>query len=239
MTAAGEAVLRVAEGIDEAVLGLEREILGQDLRLQGPIHLTAPEGIATILLPPLMQEFRRGNPEVTFDVKVTNAALELSRREADIAIRVTNNPPDISLGRRVCRFRFCLYGSRAYLRKHGDRDLVDHDWLMTDMEIAWLFPLVWKKAEEARERIILASSSTMVAIEAAKKDMGVILLPCFWGDQERKLVRVVDPIESLSMDLWVLTHPDLRHTARVRAFMSFLFDSLDHRIELIEGRGGA
>jgi len=69
--------------------------------------------------------------------------------------------------------------------------------------------------------------------------MGVILLPCFWGDQERKLVRVVDPIEPLSMDLWVLTHPDLRHTARVRAFMSFPFDSLDHRIELIEGRGGA
>jgi DNA-binding transcriptional LysR family regulator len=235
MTEAGEFVMHAAARMEEEALTLERELLGKDFRLQGDIRLTAPEGITIHMLAPVIASFCKKHPDIRVQVEITNMPLELTRREADLAVRVTNKPPDTSLGRCIGEFNFCAYASPRYLKKHLTTVLSEHNWVTILDETDWLIPIIWKKKERARDKIVFSSSLTMAAISAAKQDMGVILLPCFMGDMENGLNRVGQPIKELRSELWVLTHPDLRHTARVRALMTFIYESLSEKQDIFSG----
>jgi DNA-binding transcriptional LysR family regulator len=236
MTEAGEAAMRAAERIDSEVLGLSRELLGRDLRLKGRIRLTAPEGVALHLLGPWLNRFCELHPDIHIEQVITSSDLQLARREADLAVRVTPSPPDTALGRRLCRFAVSAYASRKYLKRHPHGRLADYDWLLPNDSVEWFLPSVMKKDGQPRVRQVMSSNNTTMLIEAARAGLGVIPLPCFWGDREKKLVRAIPPPEESKLELWFLTHPDLRHTARVRALMTFLHDSLQDSIDLIEGR---
>ena len=235
LTEAGDAALRCAERIEGEVHALSREILGQDTRLQGKVCVTAPEGLASGLGPRLMAEFRRMHPEVTVVLQGAHSALDLNRREADVAIRATRKPPDASLGRRVCSFRFCSYGAPDYLRRFEQVPLAEHDWCIIEGFVHWLVPHVWKKLAHGEARAVFASPMTAATMEAARAGMGLTVLPCYMGDTDPVLVRATAPFEWLTLDLWLLTHPDLRHTARVKALMSFLYDALSAEQDLFAG----
>jgi len=237
MTEAGEAAMRAAERIDSEVLGLTRELHGRDLRLQGSIRLTAPEGVSLHLLSEPLNRFCRQHLEIRIELDVTSNDLELSRREADLAIRVTSAPPDTTLGRRLCRFAVCAYASRQYLQDNPHGRLADYDWLLPNDSIEWFLPSMWKKERQQVHRV-MSSNNTSLLIEAARAGLGVIPLPCFWGDPDNELLRAIEPPGDSKLDLWLLTHPDLRNTARVRALMNFLHESLKHSIDLLEGRLG-
>ncbi len=239
MTDAGRTAMRSAERIEGEVLALGRQILGRDRRLQGKIRITAPEFVSTDLLPGPLSEFCQNNPDISVSIVATSASLDLNRREADVALRVTSNPPESMLGRKICDFRFCIYGAPSYVEQHPSRSLEDHDWVMKDNEVDWLVPLVWKNRAIADNRIVLTSSLTQTAVNAAIHGMGLVLLPCFFGDAQSNLVRVTQPLTSRSRELWVLTHPDLRHTVRVRACMRHLYDALRAKQSLIDGTSGA
>ena len=236
MTEAGEMVMHTAVRMDDAVINLERELIGKDYRLQGDIRLTAPEGVATYSLVPVIASFCKQHPDIHVELLITNAALELSRREADMAVRVTNKPPDSSLGRCISEFNFCVYAAPRYLKKHPHTVFSEHNWVGILDETDWLVPLIWKKKHHAHEKIKFTSSLTITAKNAAKQGMGVILLPCFIGDTEKGLVRVGDPLKQISSELWVLTHPDLRHTARMRALMQFIYESLQQQGDYYSGK---
>ena len=235
MTEAGESVMHAASRMDEEAIGLERELLGKDFRLQGNIRLTAPEGIANQVLTPIIADFCIKHPDIHVELLITNASLALSQREADLAVRVTNKPPDTSLGRCVGEFNFCVYAAPRYLKRHQQTSLENHHWVGILDEIDWLLPLIWKKKEEAKQKFVLSCSHTQTAINAVKQGMGVILLPCFLGDADKALRRVCDPLEKMSSELWLLTHPDLRHTARVRALMAFIYEILVGQQDMFTG----
>ena len=236
MTDAGQTALRYAERIESEVHALGREVLGQDMRLQGKIRVTAPEGMTSQMAPALFAEFTRLNPEVSIEIEGGTAAVDLSRREADIAIRATAKPPDTSLGRKVCDFRFTLYATPKYIKRKKDVPLQEQSWSLISGTADWLVPLVWKKKAHGERQTVFSSSNSMAVLNAAAEGMGVTLMPCYLGDAEKRLVRVVDPIESLSIELWLLTHPDLRHTARVKALMAFLYDALKKDEDLFAGK---
>jgi len=236
MTEAGETALRYAERIESEVHALGREVLGQDMRLQGKIRLTAPEGLAFQIAPKILSEFCRINPDVSIEIAGGSSAVDLSRREADIAIRATPKPPDTSLGRKLCDFRFSIYSSPQYLKNCKDVPLQEQSWCLIQGVVEWLVPLVWKKKEQGERCAIFSSSSAMSVLNAAAEGMGFTFMPCYIGDADKRLVRVTDPLEALTMELWLLTHPDLRHTARVKALMAFLYDELGKDKDLFEGK---
>ena len=226
MTEAGEAVQRSAERIDEQVHDLTRELVGRDLRLEGHVRVTSPEGIAIRVLTPLLCLFCAEHPGIQIDLVTTSNPLHLSRREADIAVRVTHKPPGNLIGRHVCDFRFALYASRAYVKRHRDIALEDHRWILTEESFEQLPPSLWKKRDRKSARITFTSNNVMATLAATTQGHGVAPLPCFLGDAESSLVRVTEPLEELTMGLWILTHPDLRTTARVKALMRYLVDAL-------------
>jgi len=236
MTEAGLTAMGYAERIENEVHALSREVLGQDMRLQGKIRVAAPEAFTTQIAPALFAEFCRRHPNVSIEIAGGHFALDLTRREADVAIRATRKPPDASVGRKVCDFRFGIYASPGYLEQHRDTPLPDQSWCLIQGTLEWLCPLIWKKQEQGERQVVFSSVTTLAVVNAAAQGMGMVVLPCYTGDADERLVRAGDLLEPLTLEFWILTHPDLRHTARVKALMDFLYQALQTESDLFDGR---
>jgi DNA-binding transcriptional LysR family regulator len=239
MTDAGQTAMRYAERVESEFHALGREILGRDMRLQGRIRLTCPEGLAGEIAPKIIAAFCRINPALSIDLAPGTGPADLSRREAEVAIRATPKPPETSFGRRVCDFRFALYSSRSYIDRNEALALPDHDWCLIDGIVVWLVPMIWKQQEHGERRTIFKSRASKAVLNATAEGMGTTLMPCYLADADDRLVRVSGTIVHLDMGLWILTHPDLRQTARVRALMAFLYEAFGAQKDLFEGKKAA
>lgn len=236
MTEAGEAVMGYGERIELEMHALGREILGRDLLLQGKIRLTAPEGISTAFLSPILAGFQRKHPEVSIELIITSLSLDLSHREADLALRVTNTPPDTSMGRKICDFGNGIYAAPAYLERHPPRPLSEQTWIMNTASADRIIANLWKNRSKAEQHIAMTSNSLPAVQGAARAGLGVATLPSFIGDSDPELVAVPHQLSGFMLELWVLTHPDLRRTARVRALMTHIHDGLVEYADLFAGR---
>ncbi|HHJ15716.1 MAG TPA: LysR family transcriptional regulator [Gammaproteobacteria bacterium] len=238
MTEAGESVREAGERIEDEVLGLSRKLVGRDLGLHGTLRVTAPDAFAIKLLTPLLVQFSHQYPGIQLELSMANHYLDLTRREADVAIRATMTPPESAIGRRLCALVTTVYGASPYLEaKQADQALEQYAWLMPDDDLAQLPFARWLNKHFSVASVVYRSNSLLGLFEAAKRGMGIAPLPCFLGDPESGLQRLIEPPEALASELWLLSHPDLRRTARVRALMDFLSEAIDAERALLEGRG--
>jgi len=235
-TAAGEEFARVAGAIDEQVADLDRRLTGRDLRLEGTLRVTTVDTLATTLLAPIFAQFVQTYPGVTLELTVANAIASLSRREADVAVRPTPGPPEGLVGRRIADLAVAVYGSRAYLKRTGERSERDHAWIAPDDSLSHLAQAKWLQ-RLAPSRIALRADSMHAMCAATEAGVGLAALPCYFADTRKDLVRVGALRPDLSIGLWILTHEDLRRTARVRAFIDMAAAGLAAKRGLIEGRG--
>ena len=235
MTEAGEAVLQVGERIENEVLGLSHRLIGKDLRLSGDLTLSAPDALAIKLLMPIITEFSKIYPDICIDLLISNDYVNIARREADIAVRATRSPPESLIGRRVCSMATTIY-RKALTSKDNLVSIKKNDaWLMPDDELAHLPVTKWQRRYYPNNPIVLQSNSFLALYEATKLGQGIVPLPCFVADPDPLLQRCLAPPDDLSSEIWVLTHPDLRKTARIRAFTDFLVPALKKQTSLLEG----
>lgn len=233
--AQGEAVSRAAEAMEQAALTAEREILGADMRLQGVVRLATSELLATHLLPPLAARFLSDNAEVEIEVDASNRNLDLTRREADLALRATMQPPDSLVGRRVAVMRYAVFASPTLLPANSEAPkLQTLPWVGFDERISHFQIARWfrETLPDASPRFRADSIPTLM--KAAVAGVGAAILPLFAGVQEPGLVRITPPIEGPEMALWVLSHPDVRGNARVRALAQFLTEAVPLELERLE-----
>lgn len=235
-TDAGRTALEYAERVEGEFQSLGREVLGRDTKLIGRLRVTCPEAFASDHMPGLAARFCQMHPDIQVDVSPGHGAVDLNKREAEVAIRATKKPPETSFGRKICPFRFALYARPDYMERHQATPLADHAFCLIEGSANWLVPAVWKSKEDGERRAVFQSRASRAVQNAAAEAMGLTFLPCYVGDADERLIKVSDPIENLDLDLWVLTHPDLRNTARIRAMMSFLYDELGARADLWGGK---
>ncbi|MCW3782319.1 LysR family transcriptional regulator [Defluviimonas salinarum] len=238
MTDAGRTAMDYAERIEGEFHALGLEVFGQDARLSGRLRITCPEAFAEDHAPGLVARFLAHHPDIQIDVTPGHGALDLNRREAEIAIRATRAPPETSFGRKICAFRFALYATESYLASAPDRPLAEHPFCLIEGTAPWLVPVVWKTREEGEDRAVFQCRASRAVQNAAAEGLGLTFLPCYVGDADPRLLRISDPIRNLDMELWVLTHPDLRNAARVRAMMAFLYEALGAEADLWGGLRG-
>lgn len=239
MTEAGRKAMAYGERVETEILALGREVLGQDERLTGRIRVTCPEAFAEEHAPGIVARFCRAHPGIGIDLAPGHGAVDLNRREAEVAIRATRSPPEASYGRRICDFRFALYASPAYLAEAASRPFHQHRFCLIEGTAGWLVPHVWKSREAGEAQAVFQCRASRAVQNAAAEGLGPCFLPCYVGDADARLVRASATIAPLDMELWVLTHPDLRRTARVRAFMAHLYEELGSRADLFGGAGKA
>ncbi|HEY7811087.1 MAG TPA: LysR family transcriptional regulator [Allosphingosinicella sp.] len=221
-TAAGEAVIQLAGRLDEDVLALERQLAGEDLRPSGTVRVTTTDTmIATVT--PLCGRFRQIYPEICVELITGNEFLNLSRRDADVALRPSLKPPENLHGRRLSGIAFAIYGAPSYLASAGGADLSRaHQWIGLDDSLSHLSVHRWIADNVSADRIGFKASSFNAVAQAARSGMGLAVLPCYLAEDEGGLQRIGDPLPDVSTDFWLLVHEDLRRTARVRAFIDFI-----------------
>jgi DNA-binding transcriptional LysR family regulator len=234
-TPAGEAMIATAARVDEEIIALERQLAGADLRPHGTVRVTITD-TGVDLFTPLFGRFRGAEPEITLEIVVANAFFTLSRRDADVAIRPSVDAPDDLIAHRVATVATAPYAARRYLGAHRRRALEDHDWIGPDDSLAHLGSARWLRQNVAPERVGYRASSLLALQAAARAGIGVAPLPCYLGDADDELVRLKGPIAEMAATLWVLIHPDLKRTARIRAFVDFIVPELRRLRPLIEGR---
>jgi DNA-binding transcriptional LysR family regulator len=235
-TPAGETAAEAAARVEDEVLTLERRLSGQDLRPSGVVRITTTDTLGTILIRHL-PAMRAVHPEIQLEVAISNAMANLTRREAEIAIRPTPEPPEILVGRRVADIAHAIYGSRAYLSRHKEKDLSTHDWIALDDALASTVIGRWIHENLRTAHITCRVDALPVLRDAALAGLGLALLPCYLGDPAPGLHRLAQKTMTEPRSaLWLLTHDDLRRTARIRATLDFLAKAFTSERALFDGR---
>jgi DNA-binding transcriptional LysR family regulator len=234
LTAAGQELLVYAERIEQEAMAAERALAGKDLTLQGEVRVTAPENLAYVLLPAYLQAFHRLHPQIRVTVIVSNSELDLNRREADIAIRATPRPPDYLVGKKIVSAPWFVYGSRAYLKRAGRpkalKDLAAHAWVGPDAVLFHIAAFIWFQKHIPDEQVTVRATTLNAMATLAEAGMGLVLLPVDQTDKKLERIMLFEP--GAGSDLWLLTHPDLRYTARIKVLMDFLIQALQADVRL-------
>ena len=235
-TPAGETAAAAATRLEDEVLTLERRLSGQDLKPSGIVRITTTDTLGTILMR-YLPAMRAAHPKIQFEIAISNAMANLTRREAEIAIRPTPEPPEILVGRRVADIAHAIYGSRAYLSRHEDKDLSAHDWIALDDALASTVIGRWIHENLRAAHFTCRVDALPTLRDAALAGLGLALLPCYLGDPASGLRRLTPKtLAEPRSALWLLTHDDLRRTARIRATLDFLAKAFASERALLEGR---
>jgi DNA-binding transcriptional LysR family regulator len=237
-TAEGERVATAAERVETEAAALSREVLGRDARLTGSLRVTSSETLAYQVLTTQLARFRTAHPGIVVELVIDNRVLNLSRREADIAVRVSRpKEPDLH-GRKLADIAWTIYGTPELVAAHGpiDDQLLGRDFVGWGVEVTGVGAPDWLAERVEPGRIVYRSSSLINQFTAAKAGIGFALLPCYLGDPEPGLVRALEtPAAVLTRELWIVTHADLRKTARVRAFFDIVGEGLAAQHALFAG----
>lgn len=234
-TPAGEAAASHAERVADEIAALERRLSGHDMRPSGTIRIATADTVWPLVITH-MPAFRIAYPEIVPEIAISNAMANLTRREADIAIRPIPEPPESLVGRRIAYIAHAIYASPEYLARNNNEDLYSQDWIGLEDTVAPTVIGRWLRHHVRAGRAVLTVNALPALRDAACAGVGLALLPCYVGDSEERLRRVVAaPPDIPRSTLWLLTHDDLRRTARVRAAMDFFTEALSQNRELLEG----
>ncbi|MGI9353677.1 MAG: LysR family transcriptional regulator, partial [Rhizobiaceae bacterium] len=209
--------------INERVMAMSRDMLGGDLRLEGLLRVTSTETFLTQTVAEQFAEFRRIHPAIELEVTLTNTRLNLSRQDADIAIRPSRAPHETLVGQRIAGLGFALYGVEALV---GDlpevpdlKTLRNLPWIGAGEVLAAAPSHEWIANNIPHETVGLTIDTFPAMVTCALAGTGVALLPCSLADTQPALLRRELPGERLQTSVWILTHPEIRNAARIKAFM--------------------
>jgi DNA-binding transcriptional LysR family regulator len=239
-TAEGERVATTAERVETEAAALSRDVLGRDARLTGSLRVTSSETLAYRVLTAELARFRKAHPGIVVELVIDNRLLSLSRREADVAVRVTRpKEPDLH-GRKLGEIAWTIYAAPELVAEQGpisiDDPFVGRDFIGWGVETGGLAASDWLDDRVESSQIVYRSSSLVNQFNAARAGIGFALLPCYLGDPEPGLVRALaTPAAVLTRELWIVTHADLRKTARVRAFFDIVGEGLASQQALFSG----
>jgi DNA-binding transcriptional LysR family regulator len=236
LTSAGEEIAAAARAMQDTVHAIERKVAGRDLRLTGTVRVTTTDTLATELMPNALATFTAAHPGIQLELTTTPGLANLTKRDADVAVRATSAPPPHLVGRRIATIAFSLYASPAYLeRVPARRALENHTWLGVDDSLATTTIARWMARTLDVTPVLRTDTFTSLAY-AATAGIGITALPCYLGDRTPGLRRIRGLIPEMATDLWVLTHEDLRGTARIRALTDHLATALGEQRAVLEGR---
>jgi DNA-binding transcriptional LysR family regulator len=232
LTVAGQDVFDSARGVEEIVNALERRVHGRDLQLSGPVRVTLPDPFVPFFVP-IVKSFRKKYSAIELTMTVFTGYADLAQREADLAIRTATEPPPDLVGRRVATAGIGIYGHQSYLRGKKSDDLMKLDWVGWDRASDMSFNH-WITKNVPDERVVIRMSQSWAVGAAVNAGAGITAWPCIQGEVMpgwRRLKLMPD-----GAPMWILSHRDLRTTARVRVLRDYLAEEIAKRKKIIEGK---
>lgn len=237
LTEEGVIAARAAEQMEGLVHEVERSIIGASAELAGALTVTIPPMLADEY-PDLFAVFAAQHPKIELEVATTLDAISLARREADVAIRMTNQPAESLYGRRLARMEYGVYGAHDLVASVSSRALDAFPWLTWRASVGAKLTAQWMKREVPAATIVCRYDSGPSLRAGVRAGAGIGFLPCVFGDADPLLTRLLGPVPEFGYDMWVLTHQDLANTARVRAFMTHVAGYFAARAPAFAGVSG-
>ncbi|MDQ8728295.1 LysR family transcriptional regulator [Bradyrhizobium sp. LHD-71] len=238
-TAAGLELIALAERVELDVVSVARRVSGHAESRAGELRVTTSDALMLDFLTPIIADFQTSNPSVRVDVIVGNCLLNLARGESDIAFRaVTGAPPENLFGRKVATIAWAVYGRRSDFLdgRPLPGEIYQHQWVSYGKNLSGLKAYGFVETRVPGERIVFRCDSVAGMATAIAAGIGVGFLPCMHGDTATDLIRVGSIEPDISDELWILTHPDIRKSGRISAFMTHCMEAIAKRRAFIEGR---
>lgn len=223
-TEAGELLVAQARDMAPQIAELQRRILGRDLELQGTLRVTTAFVATLYLWPEALAAFRRSHPGIEVELNESSSLVDMSKRDADVALRMSKTVPEHLVGRRLGDLRMRVYARRGapglpQSLMPIERLCQDYPWIGFDRERRSRFFDRWMLDHVPARQIVMRLDLLHPAVAMARTGLALALLPTVIEGHEPGLLPVSDVLPDVSTPVWLLTHPDLRQTARVRAFM--------------------
>lgn len=230
----GEEIFKEASHLEERLNAVERKVAGKDKTLSGEIRVTMPETLGEKLFMEDFADFANLYPKIEFEILESGRNFNLANREADVAFRVCQSPPEHLIGRKLATIHRACYIAKSLLPLAEDPN-----WLAQQNWIGWTEKQRRPIGKLAREHRTFSSKHKLLSaglqISACKNGMGVALLPCFIADEDPELARVPPFETEPKWDFWLLYHPDLRHNSKIQTFVRFCIERMEPKRPLIEG----
>jgi DNA-binding transcriptional LysR family regulator len=245
LTETGVALLPFAEQIEAAVTEFERRAASSEKGLIGAVRVTcAPTVGDRLRRTRLLETFEQRFPGLHVELLLTDRFVDLSKREADIAIRSQGCGVDDEtlVGRKIAEGPWAVYASRSYVKRHGNpagpADIARHCVVKFEGTIAEHQAAQWMRAAAPDARITTRTESFPGLVLAVKSGAALAPLPTALGDEENELVRVINNVPELVTHFYLLMHRDMQHTPRVRAFFNFVVTEIKAFRAVLAGNRG-
>lgn len=222
---AGEDISALASRMDDEMVALSLRLAGQAPESEGEVRVTTNDTLLIHLLTPIFAAFRRSHPQTRLDILLSNEALNLSRRDADVAIRVTAEPPETLVGRRIASLGWALYapsGTVPETASPGAQSFGELDWVALGGALEGVAVARATRRRARPDRIVYKVDTVLALADAVEAGLGIGYLPCYVADRRTGLARIAPPDPELAGPLWLLTHPELRQIPRIRSLLDHL-----------------
>jgi DNA-binding transcriptional LysR family regulator len=237
-TAAGRDLAAVAEHVEGEVLSAEGRVLGRDAKLRGTLRVST---VDTLFygFESTFTSFMARYPSIDLTITTSSERVSLTRRDADVVLRLSNAPPENLVGRKVGYVQFAVYAGQTLVERVGEgARLSDYPWIGWDGGQNWLWFEEWLAQNAPGAKIVLRIDyKGLLIAHAIRSGIGAQILPCFLGDPDPLLHRIIPLDETFRLDLWLLTLPELRTNSRIRAFMDHMADGLGAHRAALAGEG--
>ncbi|WP_431496105.1 LysR family transcriptional regulator [Pseudomonas brassicacearum] len=220
--ALAEQAERAEQALEAARVGVEQ---GGEV-ISGTVRLTCSDSVLQALLLPALARFMPAYPALTLELSTSNDFANLSRRDADIALRLTRTPPEHLVGRKLGNVAYRVCASATYLRSANTDDLASMIWIAPDDFIPDHPTVAWRRQHLPGVVPAYRCNSMLSVTELVRTGLGVAALPDFLIDEHQVLMPLGKPLEGYDTALWLLTRPDCR---ALRSVVT-LFDELGRNL---------
>ncbi len=236
LTLTGRDLLPRAERMGAEALGVAREVIGRDQQISGNVRLSATEMLGTRFITPHLPAFRAQYPELTLELECTNRSLSLSRRETDVALRLSRPREDDVVTKRLSSVPLALYASPRYLEERGvpsdpEHSLSGHVAILFAASRLFTVENDWFQKRLGGAHVALRADSVSSIYAAAIAGLGIALLPRSVADRDGRLTRIDTESAPEPRVIYQAVHKDLVRAARVRAVLEFLSRVLERNNE--------
>jgi DNA-binding transcriptional LysR family regulator len=225
LTPAGSSLLERAQDMANAARAIERHLAGEDQRMIGSVHISAPDGLGVNWLVPALADFRGHHPGIQIELSASAGPVDLLLREADIAIRYYRPRDGRVVTRKVGHIHFSLFAAPAYVSAHGQPstmdELADHEFVEHSASQFTRGFEAWPKLFRSHPKVVFRANTSGTFLSAVRAGFGIGVLPNYYNFLAPDLTRLALKA-NCGADVWVLCHEETSGSARVRIAIDFL-----------------
>ncbi len=230
LTSDGEVIFASGEAVERQLELAVRRVEGADEAVSGTVRITLTD-LLFELATPALEKITKAHPGLQLEISVETQLRDLSASDAEVALRLSDAPPDDLIGRNLARMPVAIYGARDLIPDPASVDLEHFPWIRWQQPWQQARLETWPDEQFPGARVAARVDSYRALEQLVALGAGIGLLTPWSADRRGDLVRLSEPMDELGMDLWLLTHADLRGVRRIRTVTDALAGELRKMFE--------